>query len=156
MLKNDKIYRIVSIINFILHICVFMFVVVVGFLPFLENYNFYECFVGFFGKALSTLQPYFLMTVLLLTCIFAFLAIKKPSFSILMLASTLSFFVTAIMPYAIEAMVVGFASPWVSASMSTYNIRFKLIGVASYIVYFDMAFLVYSIITLIIRGIRNS
>jgi len=54
--------------------------------------------------------------------------------------------------YSIEAMIVGFSSPWIGGSMSAYKIGFKLIGAISYIVYFDLAFLIYSVITLIIRG----
>ena len=67
MMKNNKIYHIASICNFLLHICVFAFVVVVGFLPFCEKRNFYDCFVGFFGKALSGIQPYFVLAVLFLS-----------------------------------------------------------------------------------------
>ena len=53
---------------------------------------------------------------------------------------------------ATEAMIVGFASPWISGSMSTYGIGFDLIVGASYVLYFDIAFFVYSIITLFIRS----
>lgn len=49
-------------------------------------------------------------------------------------------------------MIVGFASPWISASMSNYKMGFNLIVGASYIVYFDAAFFVYSVVTLILRG----
>ncbi len=155
MIKNDKIYRIASICSFLLHICVFVFVTFVGSLPFREGQNFYECFIGFFGETLSTIQPYLVMAILFLSCVAAFFAIKWPLFSIFVWGGSLTFFVVATLPYSIEAMIVGFASPWIGGSMATYKIGFELMGAVSYIVYFDMAFLVYSVITLIIRSRKN-
>ena len=67
MIKNDKIYHIVSICSLVLHICVFVFVIIVAFLPFHEKRNFYECFIGFFGNSLSFIQPYFVMMILFLS-----------------------------------------------------------------------------------------
>ena len=156
MTKNDKIYHITSVCAFVLHICVFVFVVIVGFLPFCENRNFYDCFIGFFGQALNNVQPYFVMAILFLSCVGAFLSIKRPLASFLVVACTISFFVIATLPYSIEAMIVGFASPWIGGSMSTYGIGFDLIVGASYVFYFDIAFFVYSIITLFIRSKTNS
>ena len=155
MFKNDKIYRIVSVCNFLLHIFVFVFVVIIAFLPYREKQNFYECFVGFFDERLSTIQPYIVMAILLLSCVMAFLVIKRPWLSMLILISSSSFFVIATLPYSIEAMIIGFASPWIGGSMATYGIGFKLIVAVSYIVYFDIAFFVYSVITLFIRAKRN-
>ena len=140
MLKNDKIYRIISIISFYLHICIYIFVSVVGFLPFREKQNFYDCFVGFFGNTLSIVQPYFVMAILLFSCVAAFFAIKRPSFSFFVLASSVAFFVIATLPYSIEAMIIGFASPWIGGSMATYKIGFDLICKISYTFYFDIAF----------------
>ena len=155
MVKNEKIYKVASVVSFILHIFIFLFVVIVGFLPFCEKRNFYECFIGFFGNNLSTIQPYFVMTILFLSCVGAFLSIKRPLASFLVVACTISFFVIATLPYSIEAMIVGFASLWISGSMSTYGIGFDLIVGASYVFYFDIAFFVYSIITLFIRSKTN-
>ena len=156
MIKNDKIYHITSVCAFVLHICVFVFVVTVGFLPFCEKRNFYECFIGFFGQALNYFQPYFVTAILFISCMGAFFSIKRPLFSFLVVACTISFFVIATLPYSIEAMIVGFASPWIGGSMSTYGIGFDLIVDASYVFYFDIAFFVYSIITLFIRSKTNS
>lgn len=156
MIKSNKIYHIVSISNFILHICVFLFVTLVGFLPFRDDRNFYESFVGFFSETLSTIQPYVLIGILFVSCVGAFLAVKRPLFSLLVLASTLVFFVCAILPYTIDAMVFGLFSSEMIASMSIYKIGFKLINRVSRIVCFDIAFFVYSVITLIIRRKRSS
>jgi len=149
MSKCDKIYRIISVINFLLFICLFVFVTHVGFLPFREEQNFYECFTGFFGETLSTIQPYLVMAILFLSCIMAFFAIKRPLFSSFIWVCSLAFFVIATLPYAIEAMIVGLASPWIGGSMATYKIGFELINAVSRILYFDIAFLIYSAITLI-------
>lgn len=150
MSKNDKIYRIASIVSLGLHIFVFVFVLFVSFLPFHENKNFYECFTGYFGENLSIYQPYFIMAILFLSCVTALLAIKYPPISFLTAVCTLSFFVIIILPYSFEAAFVGLVSPWISAEMSTYGIGFELMGAASYIIYFDIAFFFYSIITIFI------
>lgn len=156
MFKNDKIYRIVSVCGFLLHIFVFVFLVIIAFLPYREKQNFYECFTGFFDESLSIIQPYIVMAILLFSFVMAFLAIKRPWISALTLILSLSFFVTATLPYSIEAMIIGFASPWIGGSMATYGIGFKLIVAVSYIVYFDIAFFIYSVITLFIRAKRNT
>ena len=80
MIKNDKIYHIVSACSLVLHICIFVFVIIVAFLPFREKRNFYECFIGFFGNSLSIIEPYFVMMILFLSCLGTFLAIKRPLF----------------------------------------------------------------------------
>ena len=152
MIKNDKIYHIVSICSLVLHICVFVFVIIVAFLPFHEKRNFYESFIGFFGNSLSFIQPYFVMMILFLSCLGAVFAIKRPMFSFMTVVCSVSFFVIAVLPYSIEAMIVGFASPWISGSMSIFGIGFDLIMAASYIFYFDIAFFIYSLITSFIRS----
>lgn len=155
MTKNDKIYRIVSVFSLALHSFVFIFVAVVGFFPFRENQNFYECFVEFFGNFLGILHPYFIMSILLLSCLMAFFAIKRPIFSIFLSVCSFAFFLIIIFPYCIEAMVVGFGSPWIGeGDMATYKIGFDLMGKASCIIYFDFAFIVYSAVTLVLR-IKN-
>lgn len=151
MTKNDKIYKIVSIFGFALHICIFVFIAVAGFFPFRENQNFYECFVGFFGNFLGILHPCFIMSILLLSCLMAFFAIKRPDFSIFISVCSFAFFLIIILPYCIEAMVVGFSAPWIGGEMATYKIGFDLMGKASCIIYFDFAFIVYSAVTLALR-----
>ena len=155
MSKNDKIYRIVSIIGLLLHIFVFVFVLIVGFLPFHENKNFYECFTGYFGENLSIYQPYFIMAIMFISCVPALLAIKYPPISFFTGVFMLFFFAIVVLPYTFEAAFVGLASPWIGAEMSTYGIGFELMGAVSYIIYFDMAFFIYSIITILIRAKTN-
>ena len=82
----------------------------------------------------------------------AFLAIKRPLISFFVIVCSASFFVIATLPYSIEAMIIGFASPWIGGSMSAYGIGFDLIVAASYTVYFDIAFFIYSVVTLFIRS----
>ena len=156
MTKYDKIYRIISIISFILHIYVFSLVTYAGFLPYRETSTTYECFVGFFGEMLRTIQPYAIMGILVVSCIGAFLTIERPQFSFLAFVSSLSFFLIAVFPYSIETMVVGFASPWISASMATYGMGFRIINFASHIVTFDLAFIAYAFVTLIVWATRKN
>ncbi len=151
MTKNDKIYKIVSIFGFALHSLVFVFVAVAGIFPFRENQNFYECFVGFFGDFLGVLQPYFILSILLSSCVIAFFAIKRPILSIFTSVCSFAFFLIIILPYCIEAMVVGFSSPWIGGEMASYKIAFDLMANASCIIYFDFAFIVYAGITLVLR-----
>jgi hypothetical protein len=142
MLKNEKVYRGVSVFTFALHICVFLFVVGAGFLPFYENMNFYECFSGFFGEKLAWIQPYLLLAVLGLSCLAAYFAIKRPLHSIFVLLYAGAFFVVAFLPHAFGAL----ASPWFGASALDFEIGFNLFEIVSYVVYFDVAFFIYALI----------
>lgn len=142
MLKNEKVYRGVSIFTFVLHICVFLFVVGVGFLPFDENMNFYKYFSGFFGEKLAWIQPYLLLAVLGLSCLAAYFAIKRPLHSVFVLLYAGAFFVMGSIPYAFTAL----ASPWFGASALDFEIGFDLFTIASYVVYFDVAFFIYALI----------
>lgn len=151
MSKNEKIYHIVSIISLGLHIFVFIFVLIAGFLEYHENQNFYEYFIGFFGDNLSIYQPYFIMAILFLSCVTALLAIKYPPISFFTAVCTLAFFVIETFPYAFDSFFVEITSPYLGSTMPTYGIGFQLMEIASYIIYFDIAFFIYSIITLFIR-----
>ncbi len=152
MTKNDKIYRIVSIFGFILHIFVFVFVAVVGFLPFRNDETFYELLVGFFGDTLSVIHPYLLMAILLLSCVMAYFAIKRPWVSLLILASTFLFFGIVFFPIAVEGAMLGFASTWLAPTMPAYHNGLNLVNGASHIIYFDIAFVFYSLATSLLRS----
>ena len=81
MTKNDKIYHITSVCAFVLHICVFVFVVAVGFLPYQENKNFYEIFSGYFGNVFSSFHPILMLAILLISCVFSYFTINRPHLS---------------------------------------------------------------------------
>ena len=158
MTKNNKIYRFLSMSSFIIHIVLFVFVLVVSFLPYTTSQNFYECMIGFFGTTgWEAFVPYILMLVLLATCLFSFLAIKnRPIMLFWVAALTLTFFVVALLPYMFEAAILGFAEPWIgSDGMAEYKIGFKLLCGASYVFYFDIAVLAYLIIDFIISVIKG-
>ena len=142
MLKNEKFYRGVSIFTFVLHICVFLFVVGIGFLPFYENQNFYECFNGFFSEKLAWIQPYLMLAVLGLSCLAAYFAIKRPLHSIFVLLYAGAFFIVGSLPCVFAAL----ASPWFGAGTVDFEIGFKLFEIAVRVVYFDIAFFVYALI----------
>lgn len=155
MLVYDKIYKIISFINFLIHILLCVFIIIVGFLPFRETQNFYEVFTGFFGEELSELHPYFILSILFSACAFAFFAIKRPLFSILTLILSFFCFVIIEFPYSFEAAFVEFTSKWIASSMSNYGIGFTLIGYASYVIYFEFAFAMYSLAIWLIRHKRT-
>ncbi len=156
MIKNDKIYHIVSMCNFVLHLCVFVFVVVAGFLPYQENKNFYEIFNGYFGNIFSFFHPILMLTILLIACVFSYFTIKLPHLSFWVGVLSLVFFVLELLPYSFEIAFVSFLSRVGEIGISTYQIGFKLISGAAYIIYFDMVFFIYSVITLYIRTKANS
>lgn len=156
MIVYQKIYRTISILSVIVHICVFAFVIAVGFLPFRESLNYYECFIGFFGKTLSAIQPYIIMGILFLTCISAFFTIWQPSLSLLVLILTVTFFVIILLPYSIDEMVIGFASAWIGGNMPMYGKGFELMCAASYIIYFDIIFFICSVVELIFKRKKSS
>lgn len=158
MTENNKIYRFFSISSFIIHIVLFVFVLVVSFLPYTTSQNFYECMIGFFGTTgWEAFVPYILMLVLLATCLFSFFAIKnRPIMLFWGAALSLTFFVVALLPYSFEAAFDAFVSPWIgSDGMAEYKIGFKLLCGASYVFYFDIAVLAYLIIDFIISVIKG-
>lgn len=158
MTENNKIYRFLSMSSFIIHIVLFVFVLVVSFLPYTTSQNFYECMIGFFGTTgWEAFVPYILMLVLLATCLFSFLAIKnRPIMLFWVAALTLTFFVVALLPYMFEAAILGLAEPWIGGvDMAEYKIGFKLLCGASYVFYFDIAVLAYIIIDFIISVIKG-
>jgi len=156
MPKYDKIYKIASIANFLIHFMLCVFIVIVSFLPFVENQNFYEVFTGFFDLKLSVIQPYFVLLLLLIAPIFAFFAIKIPALSVIVAMLTFSFFFIVSLPYSIEAAIVEFSSPWIGGNMSTYQNGFYFMTYASNVVYFDFAFVVYSFVILLIRNKKHN
>lgn len=148
MQKNDKVYRIVSIVNFWLHILLFTAIVIVGFLPFRAEKNFYQVFDGFFGSTLSVVQPYCILMILLVACVCAFWAIKKPALSVVVLPLLFSFFSIVVFPYTLEAS----AEALLGGSVDTYQIGFDVMNaIASYEISFAIAFTVYAFVTLIVR-----
>ena len=158
MTENNKIYRFFSISSFIIHIVLFVFVLVVSFLPYTTSQNFYECMIDFFGTTgWEAFVPYILMLVLLATCLFSFFAIKnRPIMLFWAAALSLTFFVVALLPYMFEAAILGFAEPWIGGvDMAEYKIGFKLLCGASYVFYFDIAVLAYLIIDFIISVIKG-
>ncbi len=158
MKTYDKIYRIISISNFIIHILLFVFILLASFLPFCGDYNFYEYFKGFFGLKLSDIQPYFIILILLLSCVCSFFVIKRPQLSVLVAILSFSFFIIVMFPYIFEAFIIGFSSPWIGgdeSDMSPYKIGFELMGYASYTINLDLTFILYSFITLLVRGIKK-
>jgi len=156
MTKNDKIYHITSVCAFVLHICVFVFVVVVGFLPYQENKNFYEIFSGYFGNVFSSFHPILMLAILLISCVFSYFTINRPHLSFWAGILSFVFFLLEVLPYSFEIAFVSLLSRVGEIGISTYQIGFKLISGAAYIIYFDIAFFVYSIITLFIRSKTNS
>lgn len=153
MSRLDKVQKAAGILFFGLHICIFVFVAVICCLPFKGDRNFYECFAGYFGEVLSAAHPYFLLAILALSCVAAFFAIKRPSFSVAVLIFSLMFFVMAVMPYCIEAMVVGLMHQWVGGEMSEYQSGFKLLVGASYVVYADAVYILFCFVTAILNEI---
>ncbi len=152
MTKNDKIYHIVSVCSFVLHICVFVFVAVVGFLPYQENKNFYQIFSGYFGDIFSPSHPILMLAILLIACVFSYFTINRPHLTFWVGLLTFVFFLLETLPYSFEIAFVSLFSRVGEIGISTYQIGFKLISGAAYIVYFDIAFFVYVLFTLFVRG----
>ena len=148
MSKNDKIYRIISLINFWLHIGVFVFVIAVGFLPFKENENFYE----YFGNnSVDSYKSYFIIALLFLSCLAAFITIKHPLCSFIVLPLSFFAFFIIVFPYCLDAMIIGLVQHGGEIDMSMYKTGYRLMEIASYVSYFEIAFLIYSIVVFFIR-----
>ncbi len=151
MKKHCKIYRIASISNLIIHCFLFIFVVIVSFCPFREGQNFYQLFNGYFFSLAGKLQPFLILSLILFSCLFSFLTIKKPLFSIAIFFTTIVFFTIVSAPYISDSLIFGLSSPWVGGDFPNYQIGFHLINYSSYIGYLDFLFIIYSFIVFFVR-----
>lgn len=147
MKKYNQIYKIVSIGYFTLHCLLLAFIVAVGFLPFCEGETIYQSY-GAWQTVLFILLP------LLLAGVAAFFAIKKPLLSIVAAVLTFASFIMLFLPVATEAMVVGLMSMY-NMPMSVYQTGYTLMSYASYEFYIDIIFVIYSIVTVIIRAVSK-
>ena len=147
----DKLYKIISIAYAVLHLLLFLFVAIVGFLPFGEETNYYQQFSGFFGPFLSAGHPYFILLLLLAACVISFWTVKRPEVSLVVTILSFSFFSIVLFSYSFEAALVAFLSRVGQVPVSSYGIGLDLIVAASYSLYLDFAFVVYTFVTLFIR-----
>ena len=86
MKTYEKIYDKLSKIYFAIHTLVFLLVFVASFLPFRGEQNFYQVFTGF------PMNAFLLLGFLLVVCLMAYLAIKRPLFAILLIPFSLNFY----------------------------------------------------------------
>lgn len=152
MKKHDTAYKIISVINFFLHSLLFIFILYSSFLPFREGKNFYQVFIGFFSPKFGTIQPYFVLSLWIIVCALSFCTIRHPAFSVGVLLFSFSFFIIVVLPYSIESAIVDFCSPWIGLTISTYQSGYYCMSYASYVIYLDFAFMIYSFITLFIQS----
>lgn len=146
MKKYNQIYKIISICYFTLHSLLLAYIVVVGFLPFREGELFYESY--------DLLSILLVLLPLLLAAVAAFFTIKKPLLSIVAAVLTFASFVLLILPVAVEEVVVGLMSIY-NTTMHEYQIGCTLMSSASFVYYIDIAFVIYSIVTVIIRRVSK-
>lgn len=152
MKKHDTVYQTVTTINFLLQVFLFIFLLFCSFLPFHEGKNFYQAFTGFFSPKFGTIQPYLILALRIIVCVFSFFTIRHPAFSVGVVLFSFSFFFILILPYSIESAIVGFSSPWIGSTMSSYQIGYYCMSYASYVIYLDFFFMLYAFMTFFIRN----
>lgn len=156
MERNDRIYKVVSIVSTGLHVALFVFLLVCSFPPFHEGRSFYQEFSGYFGSFFSMSHPILLLALPLAAAVFAFFSIKQPLFSLGIVVFSMAFFILIVMPYTIEAMIIGISSPWIGSTMSTYQNGCWFMFRASYILYFEWAFALYALGTTVARRCKKA
>ena len=138
MKRYNLIYRHIGVGNAIVHSLLMAFLMIVSFLPFYDDCNFYQ-----FG-GLYLLIP-------LAATVLAWLAVKWPLWFLLSLALTGLFFFVLIFCYTVDVMIVGFSSPWVDSAMGDWQQGFTVMTAAVNILYWDAAFGVYAAVTAVVR-----
>ena len=154
MENYKKVYKAICVGNGILHGLLVIFILCCSFWPFREGENFYQVFNGFFNSGFGAIEPVFILFLLFAAGVFSFLAIRRPAFSLATAAFSFIFFVMAVFPYSVEAVVAGLTSPWLGSAMADYQQGFHLIGNAGYVLYWELAFVPYTLISSFI--INNS
>ena len=117
MKKYNKVYKVISIINFALAVATFIYAFVASFLPYRNGVALVEG-----GNVF-----YFVTVPLFVSGIFAFIAIKFPMFSVPMPILSFASFWFAIDPYLAELVYVGLSSKWIKSEMASYGIGFELL-----------------------------
>ncbi len=148
MKRYNSVYRYIGMANAALHTLLVVFLVIVGFLPFHEQRNFYQAFGGVLTSFGYLLMP-------LAAAVFAVLAVKRPLWSLVTTFFASLFFFSVIFPYTVEATIVGFSSPWIDSSMSLWQQGFTLMSGAANILFWGIAFVIYAIVTVIIRTVHR-
>ncbi len=146
MSKFDTIYKITGIIFFTIHCLSFLLNLICSFFPFNENKNFYQSFSGFFSDALAAAQPYFIMLLLAVVCMLAFLAIKRTWLTFCASVIHFCFGFIIVFPYSFETSLtncLGGATP-------AYHLASKIMmGCANYLFVFNFVILLFLLIVFI-------
>lgn len=149
MKTYEKIYERLSKIYFWIHAFVFVLVFIASFLPFRKEAIFYQVFNHFPGQA------FVILSILLAACLMAFLAIKRPWFSILVVPLSFAFFEMMLMPYALESFFIKVENIGVSDlpdALQMFGIGFRIMNLTSRVTAIETPFMVYAIIIAILRG----
>ncbi len=142
-MKKYSLYHIVSFSNFILHSLLCILIFTASFLPFRANYNFYEVFRDFFGTPIA---PILMWLWFVIICIFSFLAIRRSIFSVAVPFIELMFYIFICIPLVFDVFFIGL-SEYMSGNKATvdYGIGFYIIMNTSYILIFDITFVIFTI-----------
>lgn len=137
MKKYEKIYDKLSKIYFAIHTLVFLLVFVASFLPFRGEQNFYQVFTGF------PMNAFLLLGFLLVVCLVAYLAIKRPLFAILTVPFSVYFYYLMLLPYTVEILweVFGRAN-----DLHEFGIGYELMSFTTNVTILEVPFTIYAIV----------
>ena len=146
MEKYNKVYKVISIVNFALTVITFVTALVASFLPYRNGVMFFDGDAGFY----MVLVPFFISGIL------SFFAIKFPLVSIPVPILSLLGSVFALGSYLGELIFAGLSNPWIGTEMSSYGIGFKLLSSLSWILIIQVPFVLYAIVTFVVRLVDNN
>ncbi len=146
MSKFDKIYKIIGVVFFAVHCLSLSLNLICSFFPFNENRNFYQTFNGFFGNTFAVAHPYFIMLLLLVVCVLAFLAIKRTWLVFCASVIHFCFGFILVFPYAFETSLTNY----LGGATPIYHLASKIMmGCTNYLFVFNFVILILLIIIFI-------
>ncbi|MBQ7647090.1 MAG: hypothetical protein IJS94_07465 [Clostridia bacterium] len=172
MLKAENAYRYSLNVSFILHVILAVYIVIACFLPFIDGENYFVTYKGIFAERFTRVQPVVILAMPFLSAAFSFLVLRRDFYDlrsflqagVFQLGTLIGDFCFAfiIMIKPITMLETGLTSinvftPFDRTEIDghVFGTGFYMVSYASYIIYFDIAMLLFSLIICIVKKIRE-
>lgn len=150
---NDKVYRVISWLMLTAHILAFLAALVGSFLPYIGEGNFYVHHTGALGTLFPQIHPYVILLFPAAACVFAVLAVRRPTLTLLPGICLCAFLLCRALPIA--GVVLGVAiQDYFTGEITQipYGVGFHLMTACEYLMYADGVYVLYTLFTLFLRG----
>ena len=151
--KNERIYRVVSIVMPVAHALAFLLALAGSYLPYIGEADFYAHHVGALGKLFPQIHPYVILLFPAAACVFAVLAVRRPTLTLLPGICLYAFLLCRALPIA--GVVLGVAiQDYFTGEITQipYGIGYHLMTACEYLMYVDGVYVLYTLFTLFLRG----